>query len=397
MPKTPEQIAAEEEAASKEQREQLAREANKKRNDALLEARNAIADNADQLKTEEDDLEPLTDEKWDQEDRPDQVRKKSRAERIAEQEEQEAEDEATAGMSESEKEAYYAAKIIRENETLEDDLDEAREAGADDSRKNDDGEVEYRVEVAGVVKWLTLAALREQAGQPAGDAQSRQAGKKGDTTPATRTPSPEAEEIRRQAEERRKTEKAALRAKLRDLNLRASMGDEQAIDELTDLQLEAIQGDSDGLLRKVDERVDARVGAVSDFRRAVDWFESDAGYARELSAPGFKDKAAVIDARIANEQPNLTPRERLDLTGKELRQELKRMQEFFGVKPNAGNGGRPRERESKLDRKRNADQVPQAAGRTRPDVEPDEVQTTAEAIQQLARGRGQQRPISHKH
>lgn len=391
-PKTPEQITADEEAASREQREQLAREANKKRNDQLLEARNRIADNADEQKVDEDELEPLTDEVWDQQDRPDNVRKKSRAELIAEQEA--AEDaEANEGLTEEE----AAARLLRTKEAEDLELDEARDAGADDSRKNDDGEVEYRVEVNGKVTWLTLAALREHAGQPAGDADSRQDPKKGAITPATRTPSPEAVEAQRQAEERRKTEKAALRAKLRDLNLRASMGDEQAIDELTDLQLEAIQGDSDGLLRKVDERVDARVGAVSDFRRAVDWFESEAGYARELSAPGFKDKAAAIDKRIANEQPTLTPRERLDLTGKELRTELKRMQEFFGVKPNAGNGARTREPETKLERKRNAPQVPQAAGRTRPDVEPDEAQTTQEAIRQMARSRGQQRPISHKH
>jgi hypothetical protein len=394
MPKTPKEIADEEAAASREQREQLAREANKKRNDALLEARNAIADNADSVKTDEDELEPLTDEVWDQQDRPDNVRKKSRAELIAEQEAAE-EAEANEGLTEEE----AAARLLRAKEALDLELDEARDAGADDSRKNEDGEVEYRVEVNGAVKWLTLAALREQAGQPAGDAESRQRGKEGDTTHASRTPSPEVEHARREAEERRKTEKAALRAKLKDLNLRASMGDEQAIDELTDLQLEAIQGDSDGLLRKVDERVDARVGAVSDFRRAVDWFESEAGYARELGAPGFKDKAAAIDARIAQEQPNLTPRERLDLTGKELRKELKRMQEFFGVKGPAdtGNGARPPDRQARLERKRNADQVPHAAGRTRPEVEPDEVQTTQDAIQQLARSRGQQRPISHKH
>jgi hypothetical protein len=390
MPKTPEEIAADEAAASKEQREQLAREANKKRNDALLEARNAIADKADEQKVEEDELEPLTDEKWDQEDRPDNVRTKSRAERIAEQEA--AEEAENEGLTEEE----AAARLLRAKEAEDLELDEARDAGADDSRKNEDGEIEYRIEVGGQVKWLTLKALREHAGQPQDETESGQDPKKGVTSPATRSPSPEAVEARRQAEERRQAEKTALRAKLRDLNLRASMGDEQAIDELTDLQLDAIQGDSDRLLRKVDERVDARVGSVTAFERAVEWFESDAGYARELSAPGFKAKAAEIDKRIANEQPTLTPRERLNLTGLELRKELKQMQEFLGVKPDAGNG-RTRERDSKLTRKQNAPTVPQAAGRTRPDVEPDEVQTTQDAIQQLARSRGQQRPISHKH
>jgi hypothetical protein len=399
QPKTPEQVAADEEQASKEHREQLAREANKKRNDALLEARNAIADRADEIKTEEDDLEPLTDEKWDQEDRPDQVTRRTRAERLAAQEEEEAEDEATKGMTESEKEAYYAAKIIRDNEQLDEDLDEARDAGADDSRKNADGEVEYRIEVAGKVKWLTLAQLREQAGDVPTDDESGQPGKKGVTTPATRTPSPEALEAQRQAEEQVNAQRAERRAKLKDLYTRASMGDEEAIDALADMQADDSRVTPELLTRMVDERVDARVEGKTAFDRAVEWFESDDGYGRELAAPGFKKKAAEIDARLAREQPELTPRQRLDLTGKELRTELKQLQEYLGVKPDASVGARRGARpDSKLDRKRNAPaEVPRASGRPRPDVEPDEVQTTQDAIQQLARGRGQQRPISHKH
>ena len=84
MPKTPEEIAADD-VANQKQREALAREANKKRNDAMLEQRNAIADSADEVKNEEDDLQDLTDEIWDQGDRPDQVTHKTRAQRLLEQ------------------------------------------------------------------------------------------------------------------------------------------------------------------------------------------------------------------------------------------------------------------------------------------------------------------------
>jgi hypothetical protein len=388
--KTPAEIAADEKAASDAQREQLAREANKKRNDAMLEQRNAIADSADDIKNEEDDLEPLTDEAWDQGDRPDNVRKKSRAERIAEQEEADLAAEREA-MTEDEREAEAAAELLRNNERNEDELDTARAAGADDVRKNADGVTEYRV--GG--KWLTLAALRELGGEPA----SGQDDQRGDTRAATRGPTPEQlEEQRRAEEQRRSDEKAARKAKFKDLQLRASMGDEEAIDELADIQADSTRVTPEELERMVDQRVDARVVGRTAFDQAVAWFESDDGYAHELAAPGFKTKAAVIDKRLATEHPDWSPRQRLDATGKELRQELGELQKFLGVKPGTNGAQRRAQPPNRLERKRAAsDEVPRASGRQRPDVEPDEVETTQEAIQQLARGRGQGRPISHKH
>ena len=393
--KTPAEVQADEKAASDAQREQLAREANKKRNDAMLEQRNAIADSADDIKNEEDDLEPLTDEAWDQGDRPDNVRKKSRAERIAEQEEADRAAELEA-MTEDEREAAAAAEILRNNERTEDELDEARGAGADDVRKNEAGVTEYRV--GG--KWLTLSALRALGGDVSEESDTGQGDKAGVKTAATRGPTPEQlEEQRRAEEQRRSDEKAARKAKFKDLQLRASMGDEEAIDELADIQADSSRVTPEELERMVDRRVDARVEGKTAFDRAVDWFESDEGYAHELAAPGFKAKAAVIDKRLAQEHPDWSPRQRLDATGKELRKDLQELQKFLGVKPGTGNGATRRtEQPSKLDRKRAAsDEVPRASGRQRPDVEPDEVETTQEAIQQLARGRGQGRPISHKH
>lgn len=399
-PKTPEdtkaELTAEEIKASKEQREQLAREANQRRNEAKLAERNAIADRSDEIKDEEDDLVPLTDEIWDQNDGEEgHAKRKTRAQLLAEQEaEEEAEDPEFAGLSDDEKEAKASAKLLKAKEREDRAADTARKAGAEDSRRNDDGDMEYLVGE----EWLTVAQLRAKAGA-VDDESALQDDEGGAKTAAPKRTSPtseQREELRRQAEERRKTERANLRTRLIDLNTRASMGDEAAIGELADLQADLLSGDSERVASMVDERVDARVGARTAFDNAVAWFESDKGYARELSAPGFKVKAGQIDARLAKEQPDLTARERLDLVGKELRKDLAQMAKFLGAKPNTGNGA-TREQETKLERKRNAPQVPQAAGRTRPDVEPDETETVSEAIQKLAQSRGQARPVQHKH
>lgn len=392
--KTPEQIAQEEQDASREQREQLARDANKKRNDAMLEARNNIADRADEVKVEEDELEPLTDEVWDQTDREEGRAPKSRKERLAaqdaEDDELEADELAMKGMSEEEREGYMAAKLLRASEEQDEDQDLAREAGASDSRKNADGVVEYKVKVAGRVLWLTLSQLREQAGDPSDESDTRQRGGEGDTTPRARTPSPDAEAIRLQAVERKQQERAALRAKLRDLNLRASMGDEAAIDELTDLQLDAISGDSDRMLAKVDERVDARIVGRTDFQKAVDWFESEAGYADVLTTPRLKAEAGRLDVEVARTHPDWTPRQRLESVGAQMRQ----LREDLG---GAARKDPPSRGQSKEQRKANAPQVPRAAGRTREAPEPDETESASEAINRMAQSRGQHRAISHKH
>jgi hypothetical protein len=376
--KTPEEIAAEEKA-NKEQREALAREVNKKRNDALLEARNAIADRADEVKDEEDDLVELTDEVWAQEDGT--PKKKTRAERLAEQEAKEEDED----LTEEEK----AAKFLRAKEAEDEALDDARDAGADDSRKRKDGTVEYRVND----EWLTLSELRARAngGDTTDDSGHREAD--GDTTAATRRASPtaaEREQQRAAAEEARKAERAELRKKLIDLNTRASMGDEEAIGELADMQLNAISGDSDRILRMVDERVDARVVGRTEFQKAVDWFESEDGYADVLTTPRLKAEAGRLDAALAEAEPGLTPKQRLDRVGKQMRQ---LRADLLGEAPRRE---APKPRDSKLDRKRNAPrEVPSAQGRQRPEVEPDERETASEAIARLARYRGQAQPVKH--
>jgi hypothetical protein len=399
MPKTKtvkegDTVTDEEAAANREQREQLAREANQNRNQAMIDARNAIADSADEVKSEEDELEPLTDEVWGQEDgRTDKPKKKTRAELIAEQEEEEGE------LSEDD----AAAKLLRTKEREDRELDEARDQGADDSRKNDDGEVEYRIEGAdGTEQWLTLSALRERAGQVSDESDTGQQRTKGVKTPATRGPSPEELERARQAEETRvKAEREQRKQQLRDLYTRASMGDEEAIDALADMQADGSRVTPEQIERMVNERVDARVDGRTAFDRAVEWFEGE--FKTELRAPGFKKRAAEIDRRIANEHPTLSPRERLAKTGGELRKELTEMRKFLGVKtPPADEGDgdeRRRAPTNRLERKREVAGAtpPRASGRARTEEEPDEEQSASEAIQAMARSRGQARPITHKH
>jgi hypothetical protein len=381
---TPEEKAAAD-AANKEQREQLAAEANKKRNDALLEARNAIADRADEIKDEEDDLVDLTDEVWAQEDgtKPKKTREQLIAEQDAELERRELE---AAGEGQTEEEA--AAALLRKQEREDRDADAAREAGADDARRRKDGTMEYRVEGEdGTETWLTVKELRTRAG----DVGSGQGDEDGATTPPTRRDSPTAaqrEQAQREAEERRQAERKVLRDKLIDLNTRASMGDETAINELADMQLDAITGDSGRLQRMVDERVDARVTGRTEFQKAVDWFESEDGYADVLTTPRLKAEAARLDVEAAKANPNMSPRQRLDQVGKQMRQ----LREDLGGAPR---GTPPPRRETKVDRKRNAPQVPQAAGRQRPELEPDEQESTSDAIARMAKSRGQAHAIKH--
>jgi len=393
MPKSAEEIAADNEA-NREQREQLAREANKRRNDALLEARNAIADRADEIKDEEEDLVELTDEVWDQQDRGEGgAARKTRAEQLAEAE-AEAERRERASMSEEEREQAAAAELLREQERLDAEQDAARDAGATDVRKNAKGQTEYRVDTPAGVKWLTLGQLRAQAGQVAEESQTGQDGRDGDITARTRTPSRETEQARAHAEEQAKKEREERRARLKDLYTRASMGDDEAIEALADMQSETPRVTPEVLIRMVDERVDARVEGKTAFDRAVEWFESEDGFATELAAPGFKAKAAQIDARLAREHPEWSPRKRLEATGTELRQELAQLRQYLGA-PNNVTPTRETRTPSKLDRKRSASQVPQAAGRTRQEAEPDERETTQEAIARMAASRGQARAIKH--
>lgn len=367
--KTPEQIEKDEQDASRAERERLAAEANKKRNDAMLERRNAIADNSDDIKTREEGLEPLTDEIWAQGDEP-APRRKSREELIEEQD------------SADDEEAASAAKLLREQESADEEQDVARDAGAEDTRKRN-GVVEYRVDE----EWLTLAQLRARAGA-SGARDDLQGDEEGDTTRASRRTSPAERQAAREAEEAvRVAEHTAYRSKLKDLYTRASMGDDEAIDALADIQAGSSRVTPEALHRIVDERVDARVAGRSSFEKAVEWFESE--YSDVLGSKTLKAEAARIDTEMARANPEMDARQRLGAVGKQMRQ---LRAEFGGAAPTRD---APR-KETKLDRKRNAPQaISAAAGRPRDDAQEDDRETTQEAIARMANSRGQAHAIKH--
>jgi hypothetical protein len=364
--KTPEELAAEA-AADQAERERLAREANKNRNDARVARLNSIADNADQLKADDDELVDLTDEVWDQQDRPEN-RRKTRAELIAEQEAEE------EGGEQTEEEA--AAALIRQHEADDRAADEARNAGADDVRKNAAGVTEYQI--GG--KWLTLKAILELGGETDTSGHN---GEDGATTTRTQAPDPAAvAQARRQADETARAEAAAYKARLKDLYTKASMGDEEAIEQLAEIQAGLSRVTPD-VLRIVDERVDQRVMGRTAFNAAVEWFETE--YAQELATPALKAQAARRDADFARENPDMDPRTRLAKVGQELRQ----LRIDLGGKPK----GAPAQ--TKQQRKAAVPSVPSAAGRQRPEAEPDEVQSASDAIAAMAKSRGQARPFKH--
>jgi hypothetical protein len=373
MAKTPDEIAAEEDAAKKH-REELAKQANANRNKERVDRLGQIADNADRIKEEEDELEDMTDEAWARAQRQDQDEppEKTEKRRVAKDEDEDA----TLEESESER------AVRRQAERTDRDMDEAREAGADDIRKRDDGTVEYRLEKNGEVRWLTLSELREAAGEVPDEREDLTESEPRGRTAATRAPSPTEAERRAAAE----AAKAARKAKLKDLLARVSMGDEAAIDELAELQAGISDVTSDNLQELVIQTVDARVEGKTSFDRAVEWFESE--YREELASPRLKKMAARLDREYADEDPALNPKARLKKVGEELRSFRR---ELLGEQDTPGG----RRNVDKQERKRQLSPVREASGRPRQESEPDEAGSVQDAIQNMARSRGQARAIKH--
>jgi hypothetical protein len=367
--KTPQQIE-QEEADNRRQREQLAKEANQKRNEARLDRLNAIADNAESARP--DELTDMTDEAWrEMEDQADTDEDAPPAKRRAATDE-----DPDATLEETAEERT----VRRRAEAADRELDEAREAGADDIRRTEAGKVQYRV--GG--EWLTLAQLRELGGdaRESSSDEDLHADDGESTNTDVRAPSPDPAEKRRLAEQAKQERKA----RYRDLQLRASMGDEAAIDELAEVMAGMSDTNSDDLQQLVIQTVDARVQGRSAFESAVTWFESE--YKAELGSPRLKKMAAKLDRELADANPQLDPKSRLKRVGEEIRA-IRR--ELTGDDAPA-----PRLKTSAKElRKRALPTIPEAAGRERPEVEPDEVVSTSDAIAAMARGRGQARAIKH--
>jgi hypothetical protein len=158
------------------------------------------------------------------------------------------------------------------------------------------------------------------------------------------------------------------------------MGDESAIEELAELDERAAPSAvTPDVLRALDERFDSRVS----FQNAVNWFEGE--YAPELKHQAMKLYAGQLDAQLAERNPRMAPKERLRRVGEQIRKELR---ETYGLRAPAGPS-------DKALRKAEVRRPVPAAERRQEERDEGEEETTAEAIQKMARARGQPRAVVH--
>lgn len=319
---------------SRKERERLAAEANKKRNQEQLDKRNAIADSADEVRAADfEDFNP--DEPQD------------------ESEEEETEEE-----------------VVKEAQKVDRELDEARDSGAEDIRVVD-GKTEYLTIVNGKERWQSLAQLRATAQKVESADEYLHSAKESFTKAAQLQPSNEERQL--QADEEAK----ARRTRLRETLSRAVMGDDAALDALAQSIDEGPSRVTPDVLQLVDQRVDGRM----TFRQAAAWFDTE--YAEELKSPQLKRYIVTRDTQMAQEHPDMPFKERLQKVGDEVREMRKEL------------GGSVTPKPSKQARKESAPQVPTAASTRTREAPADEEEGYESAIDRMAKARGQ--PRAHKH
>lgn len=321
---------------TRKERERLAAEANKKRNEEMLDRRNAIADRADELRAKDfEDFNP--DEPKDEHE----------------------------GEEESEDE------VVQQAQRVDRELDAAREAGADDIRVVE-GKTEYRTVVNGRERWQSLAELRATAQKVESADEYLHNAKESFTKAAQLQPS--ADERKAQSD----AEAQARRTRLRETLSRAVMGDDEALDALAQSIDEGPSRVTPDVLQLVDQRVDGRM----TFRQAAAWF--DAEYAEELKSPRLKQYIVTRDTQMAQEHPDMPFKERLQRVGDEVREMRKEL-----------GGPVTTPVSNKQARKESAPPVPTAAATRQRQAPEDEEEGYESAIDRMAKARGQ--PRAHKH
>ena len=325
------------------QREAEAKAANKARNDERLERLNAIANQADEMKSA-DGMEDLEDEAWTE-----HVDRRRPAE--PNRPESNEDDDGT---------------IVAKAEQADRDLDEARAAGADDVRVTN-GETYYRLIVNGQERWMTLQQLRENASKVSAADEYLRSAKELVKSNLTASPSSQDDMAN------------SARGRVRELLNRAIMGEQEAIDELA----QAIERPSANVdvAKLVDERVDGRL----TFREAVNWFDKE--YQAELSDPRMKEYMVWKDAQLAQANPNMDFKERLRTVGEEAR--------ALRGRP-AAPPADPQRRAEKEQRKASVRSIPVAGGRQTDEADEDDDETYEMSIAKMAKLRGQQRPTVHR-
>lgn len=320
---------------TRKERERLAAEANKARNQEMLDKRNAIADSADEFRANDfEDFNP--DEPTDQ-------------------------TEETGAETEEE--------VVAEAQKVDRELDAARDAGADDIRVID-GKTQYRTVVNGKERWQSLSELRATAQKVESADEYLHSAKESFTKAAQLQPSNEERQL--QADEEAK----ARRKSLRETLSRAVMGDDAALDALAQSIDEGPSRVTPDVLQLVDQRVDGRM----TFRQAAAWFDGE--YAEELKSPRLKQYIVTRDSQMAQEHPDMPFKERLKAVGDEVREMRKEL-------------GGPVTASTKQARKESAPQVPTAASTRTREAPVDEEEGYESAIDRMAKARGQ--PRAHKH
>jgi hypothetical protein len=316
---------------TRRERERLAAEANKKRNEEMLDKRNAIADSADEARAA--DFEDYNPEEPKEEDEPEE-------------------------------------EVVAEAQKVDRELDEARDAGADDIRVVE-GKTQYRTVVNGRERWQSLAELRATAQKVESADEYLQEAAASVKKAAQLQPSTEERQAQADAEAQ------ARRSRLRETLSRAVMGDEAALDALAQSIDEGPSRVTPDVLQLVDQRVDGRM----TFRQAAAWFDSE--YAEELKSPRLKQYIVTRDTQMAQEHPDMPFKERLQRVGDEVREMRKEL------------GGSVVPVTTKQARKESAPQAPQAAATRQRQAPEDDEEGYESAIDRMAKARGQ--PRAHKH
>ena len=325
----------EQEVEARIKREREAKEANQRRNQERLQRLDDIANGADDFKNREEGVEDIEDRAWNDRNEP-----------------QPPHDGA---------DDHNPREIV---DATEDEIDETREAGADDI-KTTNGVTYYRLIVNGQERWMTLAQLRETSSKvTAADEYLRNAKESAKSIQGLIPSSDESASV--------------PSGDTRALIARVIMGEQEAIDELAQV-LERRPSVKD-VARAVDERVDGRL----TFRDAVNWFEQK--YSAEMKDPDLKRYIVTRDAQLAAENPTMDYKERLTAVGEEARR-------ISGGSP--APLAAPKGRSEKESRKASVRSVPSAAGRQFDQEDDEDGETYESAIAQIAKHRGQNRPTIH--
>jgi hypothetical protein len=358
---TPEQLQAE--------KLERARKANEERNAARLARINAIADGNDAHGA--DEMQETDGSKLIMREAPTpEEREAAAAKQEMDAQQFLAEREAKALQEEGAAEEVATEQTQATDPTEKKEKVEAEAAPPDVKVVN--GVTHYLTIVNGKEKWLTLEQLRTTA-QKVESADEYLASAAASVRNTSRLdPSPEKDEPSR-------VEEVDLEKTLSS----AVMGDEEAIKKLAAVfkGLKETQAKPSVVTPDVLQQFDERWS----FRRAVEWFEDQ--YQDVLADPKLKKLVFERDVELAKEQPTMPYKQRLKAAGDEIRGWIQQRTGAAPVKAAAS--------ETKVDRKKTLVNVPSAAARQTPIEDEEAEESVEDAIQKMAKARGQPRAIVH--